>query len=266
MGRQHGQAGAYARFALALALMMALLTLVGNPALAENLGTRTLAKGSRGSDVVRLQETMKFLGYYSGPIDGVFGEGTRQAVMRFQEAMGLKDDGVFGPASYERLQYVRAVYDAGAARQRALASRGSAAAREGTAVPPQLVHWNEAKEVFERHVEATIIDLETRRSFVVVRTGGTLHADCEPASFKDTAAMKAIFGGRWTWCRRAVIVEVRGRRIAASINGMPHGYDTIDNGFAGHFCVHFFGSRLHNRGIADPVHQAMVLKSAVRGG
>lgn len=266
MGRHHSQAGAYARLAFALALIMALLILVGNPTLAGNLGVRTLARGSRGSDVARLQETMKFLGFYSGPVDGVFGGGTWQAVRRFQEAMGLTADGVFGPASYERLESVRAIYDAGAARQRVLASRGSATSRDEAAVPPQLVHWNEAKAVFERQVKATIIDLETRRSFVVVRTGGTLHADCEPASYKDTTAMKAIFGGRWTWCRRAVIVEVRGRRMAASINGMPHGYDTIDNGFAGHFCVHFFGSRLHSCGIADPVHQAMVLKSAVRGG
>lgn len=266
MGRQHCQAGACARLAFASVLIMALLILLTNPVLAESLGSRTLAKGSRGPDVVRLQETLRFLGYYSGPIDGVFGEGTRRAVMDFQEAMGLEDDGVFGSACYERLWSVRAIYDAGAERQRALASRGSVAARERTAAPPQLVHWNEAKDVFERNQKATVTDLETRKSFVVVRTGGTLHADCEPATYKDTAVMKAVFGGRWTWSRRAVIVEVRGRRMAASINGMPHGYDTVANGFAGHFCVHFFGSRLHNRSVADPVHQAMVLRSAIVGG
>ena len=52
--------------------------------------------------------------------------------------------------------------------------------------------------------------------------------------------MKEIYG-EWSWERRAIIVVVGGRRIAASMAGMPHGAGLIkDNDFPGHFCVHFW--------------------------
>ncbi|MCR3921635.1 MAG: hypothetical protein NUK65_03840 [Firmicutes bacterium] len=41
----------------------------------------------------------------------------------------------------------------------------------------------------------------------------------------------------------AVIVEVNGRQIAASASTMPHDIQSItDNGFEGHFDIHFLNS------------------------
>ena len=43
-----------------------------------------------------VQQKLKELGYYSGSVDGVYGQGTRNAVVAFQKANGLTADGVVG--------------------------------------------------------------------------------------------------------------------------------------------------------------------------
>ena len=125
-----------------------------------------------------------------------------------------------------------------------------------------IMPWEEVKSYFAMYCRAEIIDFETGKSFMVQRRGGRYHADCQPLTRQDTAIMKEIFG-RWSWERRAAIVVVGGRRIAASMSGMPHGAGQIkDNDFDGHFCVHFWGSRVHTSGRVDPEHQRQVLKAA----
>jgi len=56
---------------------------------------------------------------------------------------------------------------------------------------------------------------------------------------------------------------VGGRRVAASINGMPHGEDIVaGNDFDGHFCVHTLAATTHASDRVDPGHHLMVLKSS----
>lgn len=43
-----------------------------------------------------VQQKLKELGYYSGSVDGVYGQGTRNAVIAFQKANGLTADGIVG--------------------------------------------------------------------------------------------------------------------------------------------------------------------------
>jgi peptidoglycan hydrolase-like protein with peptidoglycan-binding domain len=54
--------------------------------------------------VVDLQKTMTKLGYYSGPIDGVYGTATAAAVTKMQKALGVTADGVYGPATVAALK------------------------------------------------------------------------------------------------------------------------------------------------------------------
>jgi len=64
----------------------------------------TLSKyGYRGAEVKQVQQKLKNLGYYSGDIDGIYGSGTRNAVLRFQRARGLTADGVVGPQTLKAL-------------------------------------------------------------------------------------------------------------------------------------------------------------------
>ena len=62
-----------------------------------------LRTGSQGAEVSELQAALKLLGYFTGAVDGFYGESTAIAVSRFQQASGLKPDGVTGPTTWARL-------------------------------------------------------------------------------------------------------------------------------------------------------------------
>jgi hypothetical protein len=100
----------------------------------------------------------------------------------------------------------------------------------------------------------------------VQRRAGSLHADVQPLTAGDTAIMKEVYDDGWSWRRRAVIVEVGNQRLAASMNGMPHGAGEIKrNDFDGHFCIHFKDSATHqNPAHPNLAHQIMVWKAAGR--
>ena len=59
--------------------------------------------GSTGAKVKSMQQRLKALGYYTGSVDGTFGEGTRKALVAFQKANGLTADGVAGTATLNKL-------------------------------------------------------------------------------------------------------------------------------------------------------------------
>ncbi|MDK2784604.1 MAG: hypothetical protein PWR11_470 [Bacillota bacterium] len=91
------------RLRAALALFC-LLMLLAFPAQAAPLGSRLLFHSTYGDDVAELQATLARLGYDPGPIDGIFGKLTEQAVRLFQARHGLVVDGVVGPATYAVLK------------------------------------------------------------------------------------------------------------------------------------------------------------------
>ncbi|MBE5747667.1 MAG: spore cortex-lytic enzyme [Clostridiales bacterium] len=62
-----------------------------------------LRQGAKGNEVKEVQRRLKKWGYYNGSVDGVFGAGTRAAVVKFQKKNGLTADGVVGAATYKAL-------------------------------------------------------------------------------------------------------------------------------------------------------------------
>ena len=62
-----------------------------------------LRQGSTGGEVKEVQRRLKEWGYYSGAVDGIFGAGTKQAVIAFQKKNGLTADGVVGKATFAAL-------------------------------------------------------------------------------------------------------------------------------------------------------------------
>ncbi|MCP2729059.1 peptidoglycan-binding domain-containing protein [Limnofasciculus baicalensis] len=62
-----------------------------------------LKKGDKGSDVTSLQKTLQDAGYFNGPITGYYGPVTEAAVKKFQEAKGIKSDGVAGANTQGKL-------------------------------------------------------------------------------------------------------------------------------------------------------------------
>jgi putative chitinase len=63
-----------------------------------------LKQGSSGPAVKDLQLRLKDLGFDPNGVDGVFGPGTRTAVIAFQQSKGLQADGIAGPATMAALQ------------------------------------------------------------------------------------------------------------------------------------------------------------------
>lgn len=63
-----------------------------------------LRVGSTGSEVREVQQLLKKLGYYSGSVDGDFGENTQNAVIAFQKQNGLTADGKVGTQTLTRLR------------------------------------------------------------------------------------------------------------------------------------------------------------------
>ncbi|MBM7605885.1 LysM repeat protein [Metabacillus crassostreae] len=118
--------------------------------------------------------------------------------------------------------------------------------------------WTEAQYVFPIGKTVTITDFQTGKSFKIKRTIGANHADCETVTTADTTIAKGIWGG-FSWSTRAVLVEVDGRKIAASMSFAPHDVDYIsNNGLTGHFDIHFKNSTRHKDGQIDSSHQDKV--------
>ncbi|CEP67607.1 LysM domain [Moorella glycerini] len=127
----------------------------------------------------------------------------------------------------------------------------------------EFLDWEWARWIYNVGAVATITDLDSGLSFRVRHLGGSNHADSEPLTAADTATMKQIFNGRWSWDTRAILLKVGDRVLAASMAGMPHSVETIlDNDFPGHFDVYFWNSRSHNTNEIQPQHQANVLRAA----
>jgi len=59
-----------------------------------------LKLGSRGPEVNVLQAFLQQSGYDTGPVDGIFGPKTRDAVISFQRDYGLLPDGIAGPRTW----------------------------------------------------------------------------------------------------------------------------------------------------------------------
>ncbi|MGG4395453.1 spore cortex-lytic enzyme [Paenibacillus thiaminolyticus] len=63
----------------------------------------TLTFGSQGQDVRELQGRLKFLGFYYGNVDGIFGSKTQGSVKWFQSEFGITVDGIVGSKTRDKL-------------------------------------------------------------------------------------------------------------------------------------------------------------------
>lgn len=63
----------------------------------------TLRSEMYGPAVLRVQERLQRLNFYSGALDGVFGPQTEAAVKAFQRSVRLTADGIVGPATWRAL-------------------------------------------------------------------------------------------------------------------------------------------------------------------
>jgi hypothetical protein len=131
----------------------------------------------------------------------------------------------------------------------------------------QNLDWfNVVNDMFTKYtLIAQVIDVKTKKSYFVERVGGYNHADVQPINAKNTAIMKEIYNGVWSWVRRPVWVYVNGVYVAGSINGMPHGFSLIEgNNMNGHTCIHFKNSKTHGTKRVDEAHQSAIAEAYSR--
>jgi peptidoglycan hydrolase-like protein with peptidoglycan-binding domain len=262
-----------------IALMKRLITASG-----ANGTSPVLKKGMSGSGVVSLQNDLKQLGFFNEDCTGYYGDITENAVKSLQAKFGYTQDGIAGKSTFALIDKLlgRTV----STGNTVVASAAPAAPQAPSAQDDYLVPWfNDGENIFAIGKTATIYDIETGLSFNVKRTYGYNHADCETLTAEDTKIMKKIYGGEWSWNRRAIILTVDGRSIAASMAGMPHaGYDAYEknvtlssrsggygrganldavknNNMDGVFDVHFYKSKTHGTSKVDENHQKMVKKA-----
>lgn len=128
--------------------------------------------------------------------------------------------------------------------------------------PIRMFEWQEVDRLLPKYSKFIVKDIETGKQFRVQRRAGSNHADVQPLTPKDTKIMKEIYGGKWSWKRRAILILDKKYNIAASMHGMPHGAGALPNNFPGHFCIHFYGSTTHRTNFMDLSHKLMILKAA----
>ena len=208
----------------------------------------TCKKGDKGDAVKKVQKRLKELGYFTASVDGDFGDATQKAVKSFQKNNGLTNDGVVGKKTLEKLNSSKA---------KKASSSGTDNQKEE--LKTEKLDWfNGGSKKIPKGATFKVKDIKTGKVFTVKRWSGYNHIDAEPLTSSDTSKMKSIYG-HWSWKRRAVLVKYNGHVYAASMNGMPHGTQTIaDNKFDGHFCIHFSGSKTHGSGKVDKTHQNYV--------
>jgi peptidoglycan hydrolase-like protein with peptidoglycan-binding domain len=101
------------------------------PAAGSGLGTATLRQGARGEAVKALQRLLNTHGARLG-VDGDFGAVTHRAVVAFQAANGLTQDGVVGAIT-------RGVLSSGTARSVSAGPSAAPATPAGAAAPPNVL-------------------------------------------------------------------------------------------------------------------------------
>ena len=218
----------------------------------------TLKVGSTGSKVKDLQTALNIQGFYSGAIDGVYDSAVQSAVKAFQKAAGLDADGIAGNYT---LATVYTLLDPIPKSQLNLKAYD-----DGSSIPIIKPSWSEANNLLPRRATFTIVDVRTGYTFRATRTGGSQHADTEPATRVDTNIMFQAIGSKWSWARRPIWVVYNGVRMAASMNCQPHGFETIGgNDMTGQFCIHFVGSKTHGSNKVDADHKSCI-DEAYRAG
>ena len=96
-----------------------------------------------------------------------------------------------------------------------------ASASSGKITTESLDWFNGGKYVIPNGAVFQIKDVSTGLIFSARRQSGGNHMDAEPLTAEDTAILKKINGGTFSWRRRAVLVKYNGHVYAASIYSNP---------------------------------------------
>ncbi len=131
------------------------------------------------------------------------------------------------------------------------------------AVKGELVPWSEVHKLLTVGQTYTITDYNSVTTFSMIYVSGKNHAEMECPDAINSGIYKGLFGDEYNFSKRSVLITVGSRRIAASLQGWPHGEDSIaENGMDGHACLFFEGSLSDVGALPDAEHMELVQKAA----
>lgn len=147
----------------------------------------------------------------------------------------------------------------------------------------ELLDWGtEANYVLPVNSVFKVTDFYTKATFNMKRTTGSCHADCEPLTSNDAEIIKNIWGGKFSWDARPILIEYNNRTLAGSMSSFPHagndnfaggtvvnersgnygtGYNfdwVKNNSVDGVMDIHFLNSTRHSDGKIDTNHQKCI--------
>lgn len=138
--------------------------------------------------------------------------------------------------------------------------------------PIKIIDWDYANVIFHKMKKFEVIDFETGKRWMMMRTSGKYHADSEPLTLEDYNIMKSCFPKEESFetvTFRSVYINHNGNKFGCALMGFPHAgnedtqfgikckwrsggfgeginWDYIrGNGAIGHFGLHFKGSIKH---------------------
>lgn len=200
----------------------------------------TLSYGSTGSEVKKMQQALKALGY-NVSADGSYGALTQMAVTQFQKRNGLTADGVAGSATL-KLLYSGSAKEADPSDNIPTIDDSTGKANGPSVSSVKLLHWyNDVKPSLKNGNKLIVFDPATNLQWTLKVYSLGRHCDSEPLTETDTQIMYKAFGNKNTWTPKPVYVQLpSGVWTLASTHNVPHLSGSIsNNGFDGHLCVHF---------------------------
>lgn len=135
---------------------------------------KTLHWGSRGNEVLTVQQKLRQWGYFHGFTDGVYGSATYNAVREFQRKNGLRADGVVGQSTWAALGYSAAA-----------AQKPSAPAAGNTDVSRGVVRTSQDVMLLARIIEGEAADEPT---YGKVAVGAVILNRIRSSAFPNTMA------------------------------------------------------------------------------
>ena len=234
-----------------LMLLLVLLCLcVGVTALAEEKERETVSLGSKGQLVVRIQQRLMDLGYYSYKPTGSYQAVTRRAALAYERAAGTRQDGRLTPEEQDEL------FSGSASRAPFVGSVALSFTAQSSyfTVTGELWDWNEVKKRMAAGETYTVTNCATGESCKMIFQDGQNHAHMAPAAnYTDGQMLKKWLGESNSYYKIAVTVEIGEKRVAASMQ--------YDNATAH---VYFQGSTSDVLNMADVEHDSLVKRAAGR--
>ena len=196
----------------------------------------TLQQGTKNDEVLKLQNMLTSLGFYTGNKTGNFGEKTADAVIAYQKSKGLTADGIAGKKT---LAAINADYSGnGVIGNNNGNANAPTPSMANNVIYENFYNW---RRNYANGEYCTVYDFSTGYSWKLRIMTKDAHMDAEPATAEDTAIMIKAFGNKTTWTPKPVWVTFSdGKTYIGSTHDVPHSPQHLtSNNFAGHLCVHF---------------------------